>query len=72
MWDYWQLKEILITEQLIEQVSNNLNMTVDQAFLSFYDKSKWKLPPKIFSQIFPSRMSQQVPVYITWNPDMGI
>ena len=57
-------------------------MTADWESCNFQDKSDRKLSPEVFAKIrqkigtpntdlFASRMSHQLPVYMAWKPDPG-
>ena len=80
IWDYLQSKKITITA---EYRPGHLNVTADWESHSFQDKSDWKLSPEVFAKncwklgtpsidLFASRMSHQLPVYMAWKPDPGI
>ena len=79
IWDYLQSKKITITA---DYLPGHLNATADCESRNFQDKSDWKLSPKVFAKIcqklrtpsielFASRMSHQLPVYMAWKPDPG-
>ena len=57
-------------------------MTADWESRNFQDKSDWKVSPELFAKIcqklgtpgidlFASRMSHQLPLYMAWKPDPG-
>ena len=79
IWDYMQSKKITMTA---EYLPGHLNVTADWESRNFQDKSGWKLLPEVFAKIcqklgtpsidlFASRMSHQLPVYMAWKPDPG-
>jgi len=57
-----------------------MNSTADRGPRAWFDRSEWKLSPKIFQKInsqlghlsmdlFASRLSTQLPTFISWKPD---
>ena len=79
IWDYLQSKKITITAMYLP---GHLNKTGDWECRNFQDKSDWKLSQEVLAKIcqklgtpsidiFASRMSHQLPVYMAWKPDPG-
>ena len=79
IWHYLQSKKITSTA---EYLPGHLNVTANWESRNFQDTSNWKLFPEIFAKIcqklvtpsidlFASRMSHQLPAYMTWKPDPG-
>ena len=77
IWDYLQLKKITVTAVYLP---GHVNVTADWESRNFQGKSNWKLFPKVFAKICPklgtpsidlfsSRMSHKLPVYMAWKPD---
>ena len=77
IWNYLQSKKITITAKYLPA---HLNVTADWESRNFQDKSDWKLSPEVFAKIcqklgtpsidlFASRMSHQLSVYMAWKLD---
>ena len=79
IWDYLQSKNITITA---EYLPGDLNVTADWESCIFQDKRDWKLSLEVFAKIcqklgspsidlFASRMSHQLSVYMARKTDPG-
>ena len=75
IWDYLLSKEITITAEYLPGL---LNVEADTQSRTVKDASEWKLNPRIFQKIckyrgtpeidlFASRISHQLPTYISWK-----
>ena len=79
MWSWCLQREIFLSA---EHLPGKLNLIADQESRSRADSSEWKLDPIIFQQImrilgpchvdlFASRLTAQLPAYMSWKPDPG-
>ena len=79
IWSYLMSKKITLT---VEYIPSELNVIADWESRNWTDSSEWKLDPYCFLKIcnvfgtpdidlFASRTSHQLPVYMSWRPDPG-
>ena len=77
LWLWCMKKNILLQAQHLPGV---LNTVADEESRTWSDRSEWMLSPTIFQKIngllgplstdlFASRLSSQLPVYVSWKPD---
>jgi len=70
-------RNILLVAQHLPEV---INSTADRESRAQFDRSEWKLSPKIFQRInsqlgplstdlFASHLSAQLPTFVSWKPD---
>ena len=80
IWEWSIQRNIVISA---EHLPGRLNTTADQESRLKGDSSEWKLDPVVFCQImealgpcqvdlFASRLSAQLPRYMSWRPDPGL
>ena len=79
IWDWAMDRDMTLTA---EYLPGRLNVRADHESRLRGDSSEWKLDPRIFRQImkmvgqcdvdlFASRLSTQLPKYMSWKPDPG-
>ena len=79
IWSWSIARKILISA---EHLPGRLNTIVDQESRLVKDSSEWKLDPNVFQQVmstlgpcqvnlFASRLTAQLPAYMSWRPDPG-
>ena len=74
LWQWCLERNIMISAQ---HVSGKLNTIADLESRVFNDSSEWKIAPQIISpflkgceiDLFASRLSAQLPQYVSWRPD---
>ena len=76
MWDWCQARDILV---IASHIPGGDNVSADKEFREFRDMSEWKLDPTIIqpfllncqTDLFASRLTNQLQNYISWRPDPG-
>ena len=79
IWD-WSIRRNIVI--LAEHLPSKPNKTADQESRLKGDSSEWMLDPVVFCQItealgpcqvdlFASKLSAQLPRYMSWRPDPG-
>jgi len=77
IWEYLISKGIMIT---VEYLPGKLNVSADWESRNVQDSSEWRLDHRVFNRIcqafgtphidlFASRVSHQIPCYVSWKPD---
>ena len=74
LWQWCLERNIMISAQ---QVPGKLNTIADSESRVFNDSSEWKIDPQTISpflkgckiDLFASRLSTQLPQYVSWRPD---
>ena len=79
IWNFLIDRQIMITA---EYLPSALNIRADWESRNVQDSSEWKLNQSVFKRItqkmgtpdmdlFASRLSHQIPAYMSWKPDPG-
>ena len=76
MWDWCQARDILV---IASHIPGRDNVSADKESREFRDMSEWKLDPTIIqpfllncqTDLFASRLTNQLQDYISWRPDPG-
>ena len=77
IWDWLESNEMWVT---IAHIPGSLNVTADFKSRNFQDNIEWELDDKLFARVcktfevpdvdlFASRLTKKVEVYVSWNPD---
>lgn len=76
MWDWCQARDIFV---IASHIPGRENVSADKESRVFRDMSEWKLDPSIIqpfllncqTDLFASRLTNQLEDYISWRPDPG-
>ena len=76
MWDWCQTRDIFV---IASHIPGRDNVSADKESREFKDMSEWKLDPTVIqpfllncqTDLFASRLTNQLADYISWRPDPG-